>query len=539
MKKNQTIILLIVAGLLLLQFYLRAHNALHLPFFVDEHRHIARAEVAFNDHPARNSMGKFLLYIWLAPFQGNKLDALIISRWAIAMWSLLGSATLFALTRKLFGWQAALYAVLFYALAPLSLFYERMVLADGFAGVFGVLVAWQSIHLAEKPTYSKAMRVGVLVALAIMAKLTLSFSALLPIFAIYLFGNHPHLPDASIWRTWWARTRRYWPYLFTAGVTCIVAWLPVLIPAAIVATRGEYYVLIDQSLADTNILNESDVNRYGYLWEQLALMLAEPMLVFLLGSTLILLWKAPPKALYGVLWLGTLWFPAVFLVWRTRTRYLAPSTFALALLVGGGIVTIQQILNSKKFTLVKQPLRNLSIIVLPILVMGVWMVSFAVPFAHQSMTDATALNVPTFDENDYYRGIQSAYELEEVLTEIDEQNTILENETVPVMGMFWMCTRFNNYFEYLSLELDCTHNRYPDKSDIEQWHEVYATVQAYAEAYEAFYLVVEDYRGMPFEVEDVIFILVGEYQRPKNGVWVSVWYACQADDINCQTIMSQ
>ena len=536
MKRNQAIILLVVAGLLWVQFYVRAHNALELPFFVDEHRHIARAEVAFDDHPARNSMGKFLLYVWLAPFQGNKVDALIIARWAMAIWSLLGSAALFALTRKLFGLSAAFYAVLFYAFAPLALFYERMVLADGFAGVFGVLVAWQSVRLAEKPTDPKAMLVGVLVALAIMAKLTLTFSALLPVFAVYLLGNHPPLTARSRWQAGWARTRRYFPYLFGAGLTCVVAWLPVLVPAAIVATRGEYYILIDQSLADTNILNESDVNRYGYLWEQASLMLAEPMLIVLIIATLVLLWQAPPKALYGILWFGAMWFPAIFLVWRTRTRYLAPGTFALAFLLVGGMVAIQQIITAPKFPIRAPHIQPLAAQVLPVLVIGLWIFSFAMPFARQSMTNPTALHVPVFDENDYFRGIQSAYELETILTELDASQ--LADERIPVIGMFWMCSRFQNYFDFIALDLNCEYNRYPHDGDGEQWQAVNTAIQTYAEVNEAFYLVVEDYRDIPFTMDDVIFVPVDEHQRPKNGICLSVWYVCHAQDASCQALQN-
>ncbi len=538
MKNKRTIILLIVVLLLLFQFYLRAHNALHIPFFVDEHRHIARAEVAFDGHPARDSMGKFLLYVWLAPFQGNHLHALLISRWAIAIWSLLGSAALFALVRKLFNIEVALLAVLFYALAPLALFYERMVLADGFAGVFGVLVTWQSIYLAEKPTYRRASVVGVLVALAIMAKLTLSFIAFMPIFAIYLFGNYPPAENQTRIQVLWQHTKRNFPYLFVAGLTCIVAWLPVLIPAAIVATRGEYYVLIDQSLADTNILNESDVNRYGYLWEQLSLMLGEPMLIALLVLTLILLWKAPPKALYGILWLVALWSPAIFFVWRTRTRYLAPGTFALAFLLAGGLYGLQQLIQNVDFKwqprLIRQYANQYRTTMMPIFVLGVWTISFAAPFAQNAMNDATALQVPIFDENDYFRGIQSAYELEAILTDLDTQAALQSDNTVPVIGMFWMCTRFNDYFEYVSLEIDCSHNRYPKDTDVEQWVDVYHVLEGYAQSYEGFYVVVEDYREMPFVLENMIVEPVGEYQRPKDGVWVNVWYVCHSDSVACK-----
>lgn len=541
MKNKRAIVLLVVALLLLLQFYLRAHNALHIPFFVDEHRHIARAEVAFDDHPARDSMGKFLLYVWLAPFQGNRLDALLVSRWAVAIWSLLGSAALFALVRKLFNLEVAFLAVLFYALAPLALFYERMVLADGFAGVFGVLVAWQSIYLAEKPTYRKSMVVGVLVALAIMAKLTLSFSAFLPIFAIYLFGTYSLNQNQTHIQVLWQHTKRNFPYLFVAGLTCIAAWLPVLIPAAVVATRGEYYILIDQSLADTNLLNESDVNRYGYLWEQLSLMLTEPMLVVLVILTLVLLWKSPPKALYGILWLVVLWSPAIFLVWRTRTRYLAPGTFALAFLLAGGLYAFQQILQKIDFKWQPQRIRRFAnqyrATIMPIFVLGVWTISFAAPFANNAMTDAPALDVPIFDENDYYRGIQSAYGLEDILLELDIQAAKQSDNTVPVIGMFWMCTRFNNYFEYVSLEIDCSHNRYPDESDVEQWVEVYHVLEAYAQVYEGFYVVVEDYRDTPFDLDDMTIEPVGEYQRPKDGVWVNVWYVCQPDSVACRVDM--
>jgi hypothetical protein len=260
-------------------------------------------------------------------------------------------------------------------------------------------------------------------------------------------------------------------------------------------------------------------------------MLSEPMVIVLLAAMLLLLWKAPRRAWYGILWLAALWFPAVFLVWRTRTRYLAPGTFALAFLVAGGLYVLQQMVQSHSLVKRSHWLSSLVPNALPALVIGVWTLSFALPFAHDAMTNATSLEVPVFDENDYFRGIQSAYRLEDILTEIGA-NSSVENP-MPVKGMFWMCTRFNVYFEFPSLDLDCSNNRYPDRQDIESWQEASSAVQTYADENEAFFLVVEDYRDVPFDLKDRIMIPFAEYQRPKNGVWLTVWYVCQPDDIDC------
>jgi 4-amino-4-deoxy-L-arabinose transferase-like glycosyltransferase len=525
MTRNRALLLFAIAFLLWLQFFLRAHNALHLPFFIDEHRHIARAEAAFDGHPARESMGKFLLYIWLAPFQNDRFEALLVSRWAVALFSLVGSAALFALTRKLFNTWAALLAVAFYAFAPFSLFYERMVLADGFAGCFGALVAWQSIYLAENPTRRRAMIVGMLVGLAIMAKLTLTFVAIVPVLAVLLLGNHPQTG-----RRWLvSRTRRYLPSLVIAGLTCIVVWLPVLIPAGIVALDGNYYVLIDQSLADTSPLDEGDVNRFTYLWTQASLMLSEPMVILLLGLSLLGLWQSPPKAAYGVGWFIAMWFPGVMLVWRTRTRYLAPGTFALALLLAGGFFALQKLLQEHRGIAPRMGQRLA--VTLPTIIIALWGAWFAVPFAVNAMTDATALHVPLWDENDYYRGAQTAYTLDEALDIIARQP---DDERIPVKGIFMLCQRYQTYFDYNTLDLNCDHDRYPKPNEIDKLASLQGDVVTYAAEHLPFYLIIETFENVPLEIEQFQFVRLQQFRRPMNGTSVSVWHVCAIEDTTCQ-----
>ena len=517
MTRNRALILLAIVFLLWLQFFLRAHNALHLPFFIDEHRHIARAEVAFNGHPARDSMGKFLLYVWLAPFQGDRLNALLVSRWAVALFSLIGSAGLFALTRKLFNTQAALLAVTFYALAPFSLFYERMVLADGFAGCFGVLVAWQSLYLAEKPTRRRAIIVGVLVGLAIMAKLTLTFVAVVPVLAVLFLGNHP--PSDKSWLV--ARIRHYLPTLVIAGLTCIVVWLPILIPAGIAGLDGNYYILIDQSLADTSPFDEGDVNRFTYLWTQASMMLSEPMVFVLIGATILGLWQSPPKAAYGLGWFIAMWFPGVMLVWRTRTRYLTPGVFAMALLLAGGFFALQTLMRNKQ--ILADRLRFSGVV--PIIVIVIWGVGFALPFAVNAMSNATSLQLPRWDENDYFRGAQSAYALDKALGEIEQQK---ENKPIPVKGVFMLCNRYQHYFDYGDLDLNCDIDRYPKPHELDQLAALQNDIEVYAADHLPFYLIVETFEDVPLETERLQFVPFKRYHRPMNGTTISVWYVRDA-----------
>src|SRR5690554_219040 len=171
-----------IVALLLLHFLLRVAHPLALLGYVDEGSHLARARVAyrFAENPLTTGHGKFLFYYWLGLFGPAHTGELAAGRLAVALFSLLTAAAVAAAARDLFGRGAAPVALALYALAPFAAFFERMALADPFAGGLGALLAWQSVRLARAPTPRRGVAVGLLAAAAALAKLTAAPLVLLP-----------------------------------------------------------------------------------------------------------------------------------------------------------------------------------------------------------------------------------------------------------------------------------------------------------------------------------------------------------------------
>lgn len=510
-----------VVLLLLVQFWLRAHHPTQLPFFWDENRHMVRAEaITQGGHPAENSHGKFLLYAWLAPFHINteRSAALHISRSAVALFSLLGAATLYTLTRRLFGRDAALVAVGFYALAPFALFYERMVLADGLAAALGALTAWQSIRLASQPTHRRAMWVGVFAALAVMAKLTMTFSTvLMPVLAAFLMGSHP-AATVQTWREWLVtRWKRYWWYWVTAGIAFVVMWLPTLIPALIEGRSGHYYVLVDRSLVDTSVFSTNDGNRYTEFFNQISTLLSSLMVVILASAIVLGLWRLPRPTLFGLAWLLLIWVPNLLLVWRTQTRYLMPGVYALAFLLATGIAACRTI------PIVQQRPRILPLDIA--IGMVVWGVGFALPFATTAANNAAELRMPRWDNRDYYQAPWNAYGLLPALQYLDQQGEPSADGRVHVVGVAWMCD-FMDLYRYQRISLTCTEVKDYDGTP---YHPLWEEVVEAAQAQQPLYLLLEQHRKtleipqIPFAEPSLSWEKVAAFQRPKDGLWVTVW----------------
>ena len=510
---KQTKVLLCVVGILFLQFFLRAHNPTELAFFWDENRHIERAAaVVDGGHPAINSHGKFLLYAWLAPFNPDRSVALHVSRSVVALFSLLGTAALFALTKRLFNQPAAFGAILFYAVVPMALFFERMVLADGLAAALGMLTAWQSVRFASYPTYKRASWVGILAGLAVMAKLTMTFSVvLMPVLAVLLLGNYsPEIQSLPLSKRLYQQFKIHWWYFFTAGLAFVVVWLPTLIPAAISGLNGNYYVLVDQSLIDESVLSSNDTQRWSEIFNQLVTMLSIPMLVLLVSIVILGLWKSQQKIGYILFWLSLIWIPSLLLVWRTQTRYLMPATYPIAILFGSGIYLIAN--HSQK---------RFGYALIGTFLIG-WLVLFALPFDAKASQEAESLKIPRWDDRDYFQAPWNGYGLIESLSYLEANGQVGADGQIHILGIAWMCENMDLY-RFSQINLKCIGKDFDEKSIAALESNIYQQPPIS-------YLILEQHRKTLFIPEnplpnagDLSWERIASFQRPHNGLWVTVW----------------
>ena len=226
---------LTVAALLLIVFAVRAHAPLAMPAFNDESLHIRRSEIVWSfENPATSfTVGKLLGYYWLGAFGFARLDALIGGRLVFALLILPGAAATYRVGRSLFGRPVGLLALLLYALAPYLIFYERLILADQIAAMFGMLALWLGIRLARRPTVINGLLAGACVSLAVLAKLTAIPFALVPLLAVWMLGVRTAPPPAGVGaRAWLARRipPRYWRPLLAAYGFNLISGLPFMPP---------------------------------------------------------------------------------------------------------------------------------------------------------------------------------------------------------------------------------------------------------------------------------------------------------------------
>lgn len=516
-KRNFSTYGLIVL-VLLLHFFFRAHRPTHQPFFIDEHRHIERAAgiANFETHPAEKSLGKFLLYVWIAPFHTtNPTHALHMSRSAVALFTLLGSAALYATTRRLFNRRAALIAIIFYALLPYALFYERMVLADGIAAALGALMAWQSVYLAQKPTYRRAGIVGLLVALASMAKLTMMFSALIPVAAIVCLGQ---------WGQDKIRTqmKHYFKFLVVAGGATLLLWIvPVLIPAAIAKTQGVEYVLVDQSLLDESVFSNEDTGKLEETWNKAELLISEPMTIVGLLVVALGLWKTRRATLFGIAWLLIIWIPILILVVRIHSRYLMPGMFPVAMLVGGGLATFTQL----RLPSIPSKLQGQVCRAAVGLILAIWAITFAWPFAVNASNDAPALKMPYFDNRDYFQSRLNAYGLLPALGYIQQTGERVDGR-VQVMLVAHLCDRLELY-AIEPIQLTCLGQELNGPTVTpDLWTrliEQSATTQPIYVIVEQAFGETEPLEDTPVQLDGLTWERLAIFRRPKNGLWLTVW----------------
>ncbi|MFP4323602.1 MAG: glycosyltransferase family 39 protein, partial [Anaerolineales bacterium] len=232
-------------SLLLLGWFIRAYQIDVQEVFIDEGYHAARAVVLydFEQHPARTANGKLGLYFWLGLFEPPYDATLRIFRLMVALPALLTGALVYRITRELDGGPgAALLALGLYMMLPFAFFFERLALADPFAAMFASAVAWRSIIFARRPNWQEGAVLGLLLAGATLAKLTMGLLPLLPVaasvLAVYQTGARGRALVAQ-------GGQRYLLGLVVAAGVLTACWLPVFIPAGIAELNGEPFILVN------------------------------------------------------------------------------------------------------------------------------------------------------------------------------------------------------------------------------------------------------------------------------------------------------
>jgi 4-amino-4-deoxy-L-arabinose transferase-like glycosyltransferase len=154
-------VLLLVLGFAL---FLRLVNLEVIPVFADEAIYIHWAQKAWHDHTQRFislTDGKPPLHTWLLiPFLKFFTDPLIAGRLLSVVSGFFTLLGLFLIVRRVFSFKQARIALIFGAVSPFLLFYDRLAVADSLLTALGVWSFYLSLKLFEKPDLGKAFLLG-------------------------------------------------------------------------------------------------------------------------------------------------------------------------------------------------------------------------------------------------------------------------------------------------------------------------------------------------------------------------------------------
>ncbi|HET7098720.1 MAG TPA: glycosyltransferase family 39 protein [Patescibacteria group bacterium] len=179
-------------GILGFGFAIRVFHISILPVFADEAIYIRWSQIMSSEPTLRFlplSDGKQPLFMWILMFFVKRFQDPLIAGRLLSAFSGVGSMIgIYFLTHHIFKSKlSALMASIFWAVSPLSLFFDRMALVDSMLTCFGIWTLLLSLITAEKLRLDVAMVMGFVLGLASLTKSpALFFAALIPSAVILL-----------------------------------------------------------------------------------------------------------------------------------------------------------------------------------------------------------------------------------------------------------------------------------------------------------------------------------------------------------------
>ena len=171
-KHKVEIALLLV--LIAFYFLLRLPNLTLQPIFADEAIYIRWAQVMRAESTLRFlplSDGKTPLFMWaMIPLFKIFQDPLFAGRFLSIISGFFTLMGVFFLSKKVFNLKVALWASLFYAIAPYTVFFDRMALVDSMVSAFTIWIIYFALWLVQKVRLDLGLILGFILGGAWLAK---------------------------------------------------------------------------------------------------------------------------------------------------------------------------------------------------------------------------------------------------------------------------------------------------------------------------------------------------------------------------------
>jgi 4-amino-4-deoxy-L-arabinose transferase-like glycosyltransferase len=484
--------------ILLLGFGLRLHQLLALPLFIDETLHAQRAVDVWQGSPLWFGVhGKYLGAWWTALFYPFPPHPWLI-RAAMLLLMPLGTAAVMSLTRRLYGPAAAVCAGLLLIFAPMLFFFDGMTLADTILQPMLALFVLLLFHLLDRTRFRRpiAVMTGAALALAVMAKA--SALAILP------------LPFIAVWilpRGWNVRDRVK-AMLWVPG-TALLIWLPLLVlmrarninylgvPLTNHSAEAGEILLVERLLSNIRFVLDGLLVYFGAL----------PLLLALLAMIAAVLARPRRGLVLAMAFFG----PALGIVLIGETgvsmRYwLGVMPLGVALAAGGLWVLARRLAGPRIAPLL------LSVLV------GVWVVTAALPFILTAYTNPPALNLPNKDALEYLQADSAGTMLPELAAYLAVENARAGGGLV-VTGAISQCYGLSLLLAQ-SITLDCPRVFSPEgHGELLDAH-----VAALAAQHAHYYVIFEQLGIVPVtDIVSTTLETVTEFPRPGGLVTITVY----------------
>lgn len=511
--------LLPLVGLLLVFFYIRVHHVENLLYFVDELRHIGRAQVVwkFTDIDISTTPHKSLVYYWMGLFGLPVHLPGWLARTSVAIFSLLGGAGTYALGRELFSKRVGLVSLLVLSFFPFMYFFDRMALSDPLASALSVIVAWWSVVTARRPTHTRSVALGLLITFMLIAKVLTVPLIALPIMAGMLLSKNSinfKLPlKAELLRLWGI----YKPHLITfLGITGVI-W-GIIMGFYVIRARFSNEPaspIVNSYLYDSR----GPAYNMGRFMDTLEHFWGWPLVAITILAIVILAYRKPYHALF--LWFGpvVLWGTLLLVARQFTTRYI---TIAGHLAVVGIVAGLFELLTWWQ----GRPYQRVAW--LPISVLVLWVVGFGGNFWGILIDDPLQLELPARDQHEYFRN-QTGYGLRDALYDVAARPNVSVNSEVPVVvGIVRNCSFLLHHIpEDLPLKVECSVYSYLHRYEWPPFGMRMRHLHQVLDAHDEVYLIVENlselYPMLDYELLGADAELLKVYHRPFDGIDVEVY----------------
>lgn len=501
-------------ALLLLQFFLRAHEPLAMPAYADESHHIRRAEVAweFTTNPYASYIPrKLMLYYYLGLFETERVHYLLVSRLAVALITLLGGAALYAVGKRLAGARAGIMALFMAAVMPFTVFFDRMALADPLTLVMLMLATWSILLWLDKPTLQRGVFTGLLLVLPPFAKLTAFGVIAAPFAAVLIFKPHQ------------------WRIYLKSGVVMLgifaAVWIPLLAPTVIGEFEGEEerVVLVEDYLLNIHEQDQGFFANFGdNTWQaisQTAVFYWTPALLLTGAAWLYLLRRRMRVGIFLGVMLALAWLPSIAAGSFPYTRYLEIGIPFLILMLTAGLYTFTSTIDEYE--------RRATLERAVMLGFAVYGIAWGLNFFQIAITEPENLNLPQEDRWRYVQSGTAGYGQREAaawLEQMAERNP--QSGQVEAYAVLGSCHMLRLYLHDPGVvDLTCA----DIEDDKQMLPETVEQIAAAAQEHNPMYMLVERDLNSNFDDLPLTWEFVRLFPRPYEGVTIEVWKVTPAE----------